>query len=562
LTVASAALLALPIGVRRAMDAGLAEPQAIERHFIALFAVAIVFAACVAVRHYLVSWLGERVVSDLRGAVYRHVLGLGPGFFERTPTGEVLSRLTADTTLIQSLVGSSISVAVRSAIMLVGGLVFMTVTSPPLAGLVLVLVPLALAPLIALGRRARRLSRLCQDRIAAAGALAAETLNGISTVQSLGLVTWFGRRMDESVGLAFDAARARFRNRATLAALALVGVAGAMLFVVFVGAEAVLAGRMSSGELSQFVMYAGIVALSAAALSEVFGDVQHTAGAMERLMELLHVRSEVQVPAHPLPLPHPTRGRIAFEGVSFRYPSRPEPAALRAFDLILEPGETVALVGPSGAGKTTVFRLLLRFHDTHAGRISLDGLDIARAHPDAVRERIGSVPQEPVIFAADALENIRLGRIDAGDEEVLAAARAALADEFLSPLPEGYRTFLGERGLRLSVGQRQRIAIARAILKDPPVLLLDEATSALDAESERLVQEALTRLMRGRTTLVIAHRLATVREADRIVVMDRGAIVAIGAHAALMRQGGLYARLAALQFGEIDGPRQGTAVQA
>ncbi len=552
LAAASGALLALPIAVRRAIDASLGGADSLDGHFITLFAVTVLFAVCVAVRHYLVSWLGERVVADIRTGIYRHVIALSPGFFEVTPTGEVLSRLTADTTLIQSLVGSSVSIAVRSAVMLLGGLVLMSVTSPSLAGLALLLVPVALVPVIVLGRRVRSLSRLNQDRIAEAGAFAAETLNGITTVQSLVLERWFGDRMGELVERAFGAAQARFRNRALLAGLAIVGVVGAILFVVWVGVQAVLGGRMSGGQLTQFVLYAGIVAMSTAALSEVFGDVQQAAGATERLMDLLQARSEVRVPEHPSRLPDPVSGRIVFEAVTFRYPARPDPPALRDFDLTVKPGETVALVGPSGAGKSTVIRLLQRFYDLSAGRITLDGFDIAQADPRSVRERIGSVPQEPVIFAADALENIRLGRIDAGDREVMAAARAALADEFLTPLPDGYRTFLGERGLRLSAGQRQRIAIARAILADPPILLLDEATSALDAESERLVQAALSGLMRARTTLVIAHRLATVRAADRIVVLDRGGIVALGSHAALMRQGGLYARLAALQFGDQD----------
>ncbi len=560
LLAASGALLALPVAVRRAIDSGLTDPgiQDLAPHFIALSAVTVLIAVCVAVRHYLVSWLGERVVADLRARVYRHVIGMSPGFFEVTPTGEVLSRLTADTTLIQSLVGSSVSIAVRSMVMLVGGLVSMSVTSPSLAGLALVLVPSALLPVLALGRRARRLSRQSQDRIAEAGALAAETLNGITTVQSSVLEGWFGGRMEALIERAFGAARARFRNRAVLAAFAIIGVTGALLMVLWVGVEAVVAGRMSAGQLTQFVMYAGIVAMASAALSEVFGDVQHAAGAAERLMELLLARSELRAPVNPARLPDPGTGRIVFEGVTFRYPTRPDPPALRDFELTVEPGETIALVGPSGAGKTTVLRLLLRFYDLDAGRITLDGLDIADAHPSEVRRRIGSVPQEPVVFAADALENIRLGRIDAGDEEVRAAARAALCDEFLAPLPDGYRTFLGERGLRLSAGQRQRIAIARAVLADPPILLLDEATSALDAESERLVQEALTTLMQVRTTLVIAHRLATVRQADRIVVLDQGAIVAIGSHTVLVRQEGLYARLAALQFGEHEAVGQRT----
>ncbi len=559
LLVASGALLILPMAFRRIIDAGLLGAEAaaldrpLDRQFLALFAIAALIAVSVALRHYLVSWLGERVVADLRNAVYARVITLSPGFFELTPVGEVLSRLTADATLVQSLVGSSVSVALRSAVTLSGALILMGLTSPRLAGLVLLLVPAALAPLMVLGRRARRLSRASQDRLAEAGALAGETLNGIATVQAAVLEGWFARRMAERVEQAFDAARTRFRNRAGLVALAIMAVSGAMLFVLSVGAKAVHAGQMSGGELGQFVLYAGFVAVSAAALSEVFGDVQHAAGAMERLMELLRAGSEVRAPVPALSLSHPTRGRIEFRDVSFAYATRPENPALCGFDLTVEPGETVALVGPSGAGKTTVFRLLLKFYDLGTGSIRLDGIDIAHVHKEALRERIALVPQEPVMFAMDAMENIRLGRPEAGDPEVMAAGRAAVADEFLARRPEGYRTFLGERGLRLSVGQRQRIAIARAILRNPPILLLDEATSALDAESERLVQSALCGLMEGRTTIVIAHRLATVRRADRIVVLDRGEIVAVGTHETLVRQGGLYARLAALQFGEQRG---------
>jgi ATP-binding cassette subfamily B protein len=464
--------------------------------------------------------------------------------------GEVLSRLTADTTLVQSIAGVNLSIMLRSSITVVGSLVMLAVTSLKLTGILIVLIPLIVAPLIILGRRVRKLSRTSQDRIADTSGIADETLNAIQTVQAFTLEKINTDRFDAAVEDSFGAAVRRTKSRSTLTALATMLVFGAITFVLWMGAHAVVRGEMTGGQLGQFLLYAGYVGVAAASLSEMWGEVQRAAGAMERLIELEHAQPMIQAPARPAPLPAPGRGEIRFDRVTFRYPSRPEAKALDDFDLDVHPGETVAFVGPSGAGKTTTFQLLLRFYDPESGRIVIDGVDVATADPLAVRGRIGLVPQDTVLFAASARENIRYGRPGATDAEVEAAARAAAADEFLRRLPEGYDTFLGERGTRLSGGQRQRIAIARAILRDPPILLLDEATSALDAESERLVQGALDRLMQGRTTIIIAHRLATVLQADRIVVMDHGRIVAQGTHAELVRSNDLYARLAALQFAD------------
>ena len=550
LLVAAAAMLALPVALRYLIDEGMAagSSETINRYFIAFLAAAGIFGVFAALRFYLVSWLGERVVADLREAVYARVIRMDPAFFEVTRIGEVLSRLTADTTLVQSIAGVNLSITLRSAISVVGSLVMLAVTSLKLTALIVVLIPLLIVPLIVLGRRVRKLSRTSQDRIADTSGLADETLNAIQTVQAFTLEALNSRRYDAAVEDSFRAAVQRTQVRSTLTAIATMLIFGGITFVLWVGAHAVIRGEMTGGQLSQFLLYAVYVAVAAASLSEMWGEVQRAAGAMERLVELQHAEPRIVAPAHPVPLPVPGRGEIRFDRVSFHYPSRPDAKALDAFDLVIRPGETIAFVGPSGAGKSTTFQLLLRFYDPESGRILIDGVDIAHADPQDVRRRIGLVPQDTVLFAASARENIRYGRPDATDAEVEAAARAAAADDFIRKLPEGYETFLGERGTRLSGGQRQRIAIARAILRDPPILLLDEATSALDAESERLVQQALERLMQQRTTIVIAHRLATVLEADRIIVLDHGRIVAQGTHGELVRGNELYARLAALQF--------------
>jgi ATP-binding cassette subfamily B protein len=551
LVVAAVAQLALPVALRYLIDDGLAVRDAatINRYFALFLTAAVVFGAFAALRYYLVTWLGERVVADVRNTVYANVVRMDPTFFEVTRTGEVLSRLTADTTLVQSISGVGISITLRSMLTLVGSLVMLVYTSPLLTLMIVVLMPLIVGPLIMLGRRLRRLSRDSQDRVADASALAGETLNAVQTVQAFNLELLQTSRFREAVEHSFAVAVRRIRLQGWLTALSTMLVFGAITLVLWIGAHRVLAGSMTFGELSQFLVYAGYMGMAAAALAEMWNQVQRAAGAMERLIELAEAEPTIKAPLEALELPQPVRGRIEFEHVRFRYPSRPETAALDDFTVTIEPGETVAFVGPSGAGKSTTFQLLLRFYDPAEGRVLIDGVDIAHAEPERVRRLIGLVPQDTVLFGASARDNIRYGRPDASDGELEAAASAAEADEFLRALPQGYDTFLGERGMRLSGGQRQRIAIARAILKDPPILLLDEATSSLDAESERLVQHALEKLMRRRTTIIIAHRLATVLKANRIVVVDGGRIVASGTHAELLASSPLYARLAKLQFG-------------
>lgn len=550
LVIAALAMLAVGQGLRAVIDQGFSagDPAWLDRTLAAMFGVIVVLAAATFVRFYNVSWLGERVTADLRQRVFDHLLSLPPSWFEAGRTGDVISRLTSDTAQIESVIGSSLSIALRNALLLIGGLMMMFTTSLKLTGLTLIGVPLVIAPIIFYGRKVRRLARESQDRIANLGNRIDETIHEIRIVQAYGHEQTDRSDFAELVARSFATAQLRIRNRATLVAAVLLLVFGAIAFILWIGGHDVLAGEISAGQLSAFVFYAALVAGSIGALSEVWGDLQRAAGASERLMEILATRPEIAAPAEPLTLPSPARGEIVFDRVGFTYPGRVDQPALDGFSVDIRRGETVALVGPSGAGKTTVFQLLLRFYDPASGVIRIDGVPIDAADPHAVRSRIALVPQEPVIFATSVLENVRYARPEATLDEVRQACVAAWADEFVRQLPSGYDTNLGERGVKLSGGQRQRIAIARAMLADRPILLLDEATSSLDAESERVVQAALEELMAKRSTLVIAHRLATVQRADRIVVMDQGRVVETGTHSSLVAANGLYAHLAKLQF--------------
>lgn len=555
LVVTAGATLSIGLGVKFLIDNGLSagDPAFLDQGLYVLIGIVLVIAVGTYFRFYFISWVGERVVADMRKAVYDQVLKLSPGFFEVTRTGEILSRLTADTSLLQTVIGSSLSIALRNVLTLIGGVGLLIYTNAKLTGLVALVVPAVVVPIIWYGRKVRRLSRDSQDRVADVGAYAEESLNAIRTVQAYSHESVDEERFSGEVEGAFRTAVRRIGARAMLGGVVILLVFGAISIILWAGGQDVIAGRISAGELTSFVFYAVLVAGATAALTEVFGDLQRAAGATERLIELLETEPDIRPPVNPVPMPEPSNGAVRFDSVTFHYPSRPDEAALNGLSLDIAPGETVALVGPSGAGKSTVFQLLLRFYDPQDGAIFIDNINLKQADPVEARSRIGLVSQDPVIFATNAWENIRYGRPDASDEEVRAAAEAAVATEFLDRLPEGLDTFLGEKGMRLSGGQKQRIAIARAILRDPAVLLLDEATSALDAENERLVQQALEVVMEGRTTMAIAHRLATVVNADRIAVLDEGRLIDTGPHEALLASSPLYARLAALQFSAESG---------
>ena len=552
LTVAAVATTSIPWGFKLVIDKGFgrgaANAQAIAPWFELLLGIVAILAVATAVRYYLVSWLGERTVADIRLAVHRNLLRLSPGFFEENRPAEITSRITVDTTIIEQVVGTTVSVALRNLVMGIGCVVTMFVLAPKLAGLMLLGIPLVLGPIVILGRAVRRISTRNQDRIAAVGTVTNEVLGAMKIVQAFNQQQREANRFGDAVENVFATAKRRIGIRAILTAMMIFLMIGAIVMVIWQGAVDVAAGRMSGGTIAAFVLCGGLLAGAFGALSEVFGDLLRAAGASERLAELLHAEPEIRAPAVPAKLPEPARGELVFEHVTFQYPTRRETSALDDFTLKVRARERLAVVGPSGAGKSTLFQLAERFYDPSRGRILLDGIDLRDADPADVRQRIAMVPQDTIIFAASARDNLRYGNWDAGEDELWQAAADANAADFLRALPEGLDTFMGEGGARLSGGQRQRIAIARALLRDAPLLLLDEATSALDAESERLVQDALDRLMEHRTTIVIAHRLATVRAADRIVVMDGGRIVEEGTHTSLSARGGLYARLARLQF--------------
>jgi ATP-binding cassette, subfamily B, bacterial len=551
LGVAVAATLAIPAGFQRVIDEGFGgEGRDIDQYFYYLFMIVVVLAIATAVRFYFVSWLGERTVADIRRAVQRNLLRQSPAFFEENRPSEIASRMTADTSVIEQVVGTTISVALRNAVMGIGGTAYLFTLAPRLTGMMLIAIPVIIMPIVLLGRKLQNIARASQDRVADVGAMTTEVLSAMKIVQGFGQEGREADRFAGAVERTFSTAKRRIAIRALMTSVVIGLLFGAIVALLWYGAGEVAAGRISGGTIAAFVLTGGLVAGAFGALTEVYGDLVRGAGAASRLAELLHTQPDIAPPANPLPLPGNGGGALRFEAVEFRYPSRPDMPALHDFSLAIAANETVAVVGPSGAGKSTLFQLAQRFYDPQAGRILLDDVDIRDADPADVRERIAVVPQETVVFAASARDNLRYGRWDASDEEIWAAADAANASEFLRALPDGLDTFLGEAGTRLSGGQRQRIAIARALLRQAPLLLLDEATSALDAESERLVQDALDRLMHQRTTIVIAHRLATVRAADRIVVMDDGRIVETGTHDQLVASGGLYARLASLQFND------------